>query len=169
MMQETSIRRLFKVSVLLKAANALLEIIGGTSLLFTGEITKVVARMIQREFLEDPRDFVATIAQRYLPYFSEHSQSFAAFYLLSHGVIKIFLAVGLLRNKLWAYPAAIVFFILFILYQVYRYTYTQSPFLILLTVFDLIVVGLTWHEYKIVKKLRPAPGTVRHEPTAGVR
>ena len=160
-MQEANIRRIFKVSVLLKAANAIAEIIGGTSLLFTGEITKIVSQMIQREFLEDPRDYVANIAQHYLPYFSEHSQSFAAFYLLSHGVIKIFLAIGLLRNKLWAYPAAIVFFILFILYQVYRYTYTQSSFLILLTIFDLIVVGLTWHEYKIVKKLRPAPGTVR--------
>lgn len=168
-MQETSIRRLFKVSVLLKAANAIAEIVGGTSLLFTGEITKIVSRMIQREFLEDPRDFVATTAQHYLPYFSEHSQSFAVFYLLSHGIIKIFLAIGLLRNKLWAYPAAIVFFILFIFYQVYRYTYTQSSFLILLTIFDLIVVGLTWHEYKIVRRLRPAPGTIRHEPAAGVQ
>ena len=125
--------------------------------------------MIQREFLEDPRDYVANIAQHYLPYFSDHSQSFAAFYLLSHGIIKIFLAIGLLRNRLWAYPAAIVFFILFILYQVYRYTYTQSSFLILLTVFDLIVVGLTWHEYKIVKRFHPAPGTDSREPTAGVR
>lgn len=168
-MQETSIRRLFKVSVLLKAANAIAEIVGGTSLLFTGEITKIVSQMIQREFLEDPRDYVANIAQHYLPYFSEHSQSFAAFYLLSHGVIKIFLAIGLLRNKLWAYPAAIVFFILFILYQVYRYTYTQSAFLILLTIFDLIVVGLTWHEYKIVRRLHPTLGTDRREPTAGVR
>ena len=168
-MQEANIRRIFKVSVLLKAANAIAEIIGGTSLLFTGEITKIVSKMIQREFLEDPRDYVANIAQHYLPYFSEHSQSFAAFYLLSHGVIKIFLAVGLLRNKLWAYPAAIAFFILFILYQIYRYTYTQSSFLILLTVFDLIVVGLTWHEYKIVRSLRPAPSTIRHEPAAGVQ
>ena len=168
-MQETNIRRIFKVSVLLKAANAIAEIVGGTSLLFTGEITKVVSHMIQREFLEDPRDYVANIAQHYLPYFSDHSQLFAAFYLLSHGVIKIFLAIGLLRNRLWAYPAAIVFFILFILYQVYRYTYTQSSFLILLTVFDLIVVGLTWHEYKIVRRFRPALGTDRRGPTAGVR
>ena len=168
-MQEANIRRIFKVSVLLKAANAIAEIIGGTSLLFTGEITKIVSKMIQREFLEDPRDYVANIAQHYLPYFSEHSQSFAAFYLLSHGVIKIFLAIGLLRNKLWAYPAAIVFFILFILYQVYRYTYTQSAFLILLTIFDLIVVGLTWHEYKIVRRLHPTLGTDRREPTAEVR
>ena len=168
-MQENNIRRLFKVSVLLKAANAIAEIVGGTSLLFTGEITKVVSQMIQREFLEDPRDLVANVAQHYLPYFSGHSQSFAAFYLLSHGIIKIFLAVGLLRDKLWAYPAAIVFFILFILYQVYRYTYAPSSLLIFLTIFDLIVVALTWHEYKIVRRLRARRGTDCREPTAGVR
>ena len=168
-MQENNIRRLFKVSVLLKAANAIAEIVGGTSLLFTGEITKVVSQMIQREFLEDPRDLVANVVQHYLPYFSEHSQLFAAYYLLSHGIIKIFLAVGLLRNKLWAYPAAIVFFVLFILYQVYRYTYAPSSLLIFLTIFDLIVVALTWHEYKIVRRLRMPRGTDRREPTAGVR
>ena len=168
-MQENNIRRLFKVSVLLKAANAIAEIVGGTSLLFTGEITKVVSQMIQREFLEDPRDLVANVVQHYLPYFSGHSQLFAAYYLLSHGIIKIFLAVGLLRDKLWAYPAAIVFFILFILYQVYRYTYAPSSLLIFLTIFDLIVVALTWHEYKIVRRLRMPRGTDRREPTAGVR
>lgn len=38
--------------------------------------------------------------------------------------------------------------ILFIAYQVYRYTLTQSIFLILLTIFDIIMIGLTYLEYK---------------------
>ena len=150
--QEKNIRRIFIVSVLLKGFNATLEIVGGVLFLFTGAVTSIVQFLVQGELIEDPGDFIANSIQHYLPYFSEHSQLFATFYLLSHGVIKIFLVVGLLRNKLWAYPSAIVVYFLFIAYQLYRFTYTHSVFLVLLTVFDLFVIWLTWHEYKVVKK-----------------
>ena len=150
--QEKNIRHIFIVSILLKGFNAILEIVGGVLFLFTGAVTSIVQFLVQGELIEDPSDFIANSIQHYLPYFSEHSQLFAAFYLLSHGVIKIFLVVGLLRNKLWAYQSAIVVFFLFIAYQLYRFTYTHSVFLILLTVFDLFVIWLTWHENKIVKK-----------------
>ncbi len=151
-LEEKNIRQIFTISVLLKAANAVLEIIGGTLLLWTGTITRYVSYLAQNELIQDPGDFLANTVQHYLSYFSEHSPLFAAFYLLSHGIIKIFLAIGLLRGKVWAYPCAIVVFILFIVYQIYRYTYTHSFFLILLSLFDIFVVVLTWHEYKIIKK-----------------
>ncbi|MHB8652119.1 MAG: DUF2127 domain-containing protein [Minisyncoccota bacterium] len=151
--REQTLRRVFRISIFLKAGNAILEIVGGVLLLFTKSIFTWVVYLAQNELIEDPGDFVARGIQHYLPYLSDHAQLFAAFYLLSHGIVKIFLAVGLLRNKLWAYPSAIVVFILFILYQVYRYTYTHSFFLVLLTVFDLVVVWLTWHEYKVMKAL----------------
>ena len=150
--QEKNIRQIFIVSVLLKGFNATLEIVGGVLFLFSGAVTSIVQFLVQGELIEDPSDFIANAIQHYLPYFSEHSQLFAAFYLLSHGVMKLFLVVGLLRNKLWAYPSAIVVFFLFIAYQLYRFTYTHSVFLILLTVFDLFVIWLTWHEYKVVNK-----------------
>jgi len=151
MIQEKNIRRVFTISILLKGANAILEILLGVALLFTGAVTAIVQFLIQRELIEDPGDFIANSIQHYLPYFSQHSQLFASLYLLIHGVVKIFLVVGLLRNKLWAYPAAIAIFSLFIAYQLYRFAYTHSIFLMLLTVFDLAVIWFTWHEYKIVK------------------
>ncbi|MBU6214778.1 DUF2127 domain-containing protein [Patescibacteria group bacterium] len=150
--EEKNIRRVFIASVFLKAVDAALEIVIGTLLLFTGEVVSVIEYLVRGELIEDPHDFLASAVQQYVPYLSEHSQLFAATYLLSHGIIKIFLAVGLLRNKLWAYPSAIVVFVLFIIYQLYRYAYTHSNFLMLLTVFDVIVIWLTWHEYTILKR-----------------
>jgi uncharacterized membrane protein len=44
---------------------------------------------------------------------------------------------------------------LFIAYQVYRYTYTHSVGLVLLTVFDLFVMVLIWHEYRLVRHHLP--------------
>lgn len=151
-MREKNIRLIFVVSIFLKGVNALLEIIVGFIFLFTGAATAITWFFIQGELIEDPGDLVANSILHYLPYFSGHAQFFVSWYLLSHGIIKLFLAVALLRNKLWAYPAAIVVFALFIIYQLYRFTYTHSIFLIIFTVVDLAVIWLTWHEYRIMKK-----------------
>jgi uncharacterized membrane protein len=72
---------------------------------------------------------------------------FGAAYLLSHGVVKIVLVGALLRNKAWAYPWMIVFLILFIAYQIYRIALAFSVDLVGLTIFDAVVVWLTYHEY----------------------
>lgn len=150
--KEKNIHRLFTLSVLLKAANALLEIVFGALLFFSSRITEIVSSFAQGELIEDPNDFLANSLQHYLPYFSAHTQLFASVYLLSHGVIKIFLAMGLLRRRLWAYPSAIIVFSFFIVYQMYRYVYTHSFFLIFLTIFDILIVWLTLHEYRLLKK-----------------
>ena len=76
------------------------------------------------------------------------SKLFGALYLVTHGVIKIVLVVNLLRNRLWAYPAAIVVFILFGLYQTYYLLLGYSFWLLALTILDVIIIVLTWHEYR---------------------
>lgn len=149
--EEKEIRVIFTVSLLLKAFNGLIEIFGGLILLFTGIAVGVISSMIQGELLEDPSDIVANFLQPLVPYLHAHSQLFAAIYFLSHGVIKISLVIGLLKNKLYAYPAALVFLSLFMVYQIYRFSLTGSVAMLFLTIFDLLVVVLVWHEYRLVK------------------
>jgi uncharacterized membrane protein len=150
--QEKNIHRVFVVSLILKGLNSLLEILGGILFLFTGSVTAILSLLIRGELIEDPTDFLATQIQHVLPYFSTHGQLYASFYLLSHGIIKIILVVSLLRNKLWAYPATIVTLFLFISYQLYRLTYAYSLTFVLLTLFDIFLIFLTWHEYKIIER-----------------
>lgn len=150
--REQFIHKIFVWSVLLKAFDGVVEILGGVALLFPGVLTNIAMLLIQNELIEDPHDFLATYLQHTVPTFLAQSGWFAALYLVSHGLIKTVLVAGLLRDKLWAYPSAIVVFALFIVYQLYRYTFTHSIFLILLTVLDLVVIGLTWHEYRYFKK-----------------
>lgn len=40
----------------------------------------------------------------------------------------------------------------FIVYQVYRYSYTHGTGLIVLTLFDIFVMALIWHEYQVVRR-----------------
>jgi uncharacterized membrane protein len=76
-------------------------------------------------------------------------------------VIKTVLIVGLLREKLGYYPAAIAVFVLFVMYQIYRYTFTHSIWLLLITLLDIVVIWLTWHEYRYMRDHRPGVSSTR--------
>lgn len=166
-MNERRIHQIFEISLLLKGAHALIECIGGIALYLvsTQTIAAIVKIATQDELIEDPNDFVATHLLQLAQNFSVGSKAFYAFYLLSHGAIKLLLVIGLLKGRLWAYPASLVTLGLFILYQGYRFYYTHSYGLILLTIFDLLVIALIWHEYGVVRRLATAPG--RDESSAG--
>ena len=153
--KEKSIHEVFIASLILKGIGSVLEILGGILFLFTGKITDALSNLAQTELLDDPNDFISNQIQHWVPYFNGHIQTFGATYLLSHGIVKTFLVAGLLRNKLWAYPASIGVLCLFIVYQLYRLTFGYSLFLIWLTIFDIFLIVLTWHEYKLVRKHIP--------------
>jgi uncharacterized membrane protein len=139
--------------VILKGLHALIESAGGGAHYFisTQTIAHWVALMTQEELTEDPHDFVATHLLSAAQHLSVGAETFYAFYLLSHGLVKVFLVAGLLKEKLWAYPTSLVVLGAFIAYQGYRYTHTHSIGLIVLTVFDLVVIGLVWHEWRILR------------------
>ena len=153
---ERNFHRAFEIGVLLKGAHALIECLGGLALavVSTGWIVGTIGRLTQAELIEDPHDFLATHLAAFAGQFSASTQNFYAFYLLSHGVVKLALVVGLLKGKLWAYPASLVVLLFFIAYQVYRYSYTHSLGLVVLTLFDLLVMYLVWHEYRVVRQAR---------------
>jgi uncharacterized membrane protein len=141
--QEKGIHRIFVVSVALKGLHALIEVAGGLALyLFS---SAAIARMLDEV---DPHDWIA----RHFPMSEQH---FYAFYLLSHGIVKAVLVAGLLREKLWAYPASIAVFGAFIGYQLYRYSWTHDIGLVLLSVFDLFVIALAVHEYRLLRRHLP--------------
>jgi uncharacterized membrane protein len=156
-MQEKRIHRIFVVSVALKGAHALIEIIGGIALFLvsTETIVQAIQRFSYGQLIEDKHDWIANRLLDFARTFSVAEHNFYAFYLLSHGLIKSVLVIGLLREKLWAYPASFVVFSLFIAYQLYRYSYTHDIGLILLSVFDLFVIFLAWHEYRLLRKHLP--------------
>ena len=138
----------------LRFPHPLILLVGGVLLavIDTNAITGFVVDLTADELMKNPDDLIAAYLLRSALNFSVATKTFAAFYLLSHGVVKLFLVAGLIRNKAWAYPASLVVLGLFILYQLYRYTLTHSLALIALTVFDLVVIWLIWHEYRLGRR-----------------
>jgi len=151
---EQGIHDAYLLSIWLKGAFALAETALGLMLLYTRSIVDFILELINNELIEDPNDFIATHFHNVFNPTPE-AQVFGGLYLVSHGVVKLFLVAGLLRNKLWSYPASIAVFVLFILYQLVRFARTHSIWLLVLTVLDVIVIWLIWHEYRRVTRTQP--------------
>ena len=141
----------FKIGLVLKGLDGVLEVAGGILLLFLSPqaIEHLVRVLTAHELSEDPHDLVA----RYLLHSASHlnhgTALFGAIYLLSHGAAKIVLVALVLRDKLWAYPWLIGLLLAFIAYQLYRITVVHfSAGLTALTIFDAFLVWLTWREYR---------------------
>lgn len=151
---ERRLHQAFEISVILKGLNALAELLGGVAfwLVSRQQVLHWVNLLTRQELVEDPRDLVATRLLAAAQGLTGATQHFYALYLVSHGLIKIVLVWGLLRRRLAAYPASLAVLGAFILYQLYRYSYTHSVGLILLTLFDLVVMALVWHEWRLLRR-----------------
>lgn len=155
---QSFLRGTFRTGITLKGFDGLLEAVGGVLLWFVKpeSLGSTLGEIFQHELSRDPRDFVAAHLLHASEKLAHSDPMFASIYLLSHGLIKGLLSIFLWMNKLWAYPLAIVVFSGFSVYQVYRYSHTHSTLLLLLTVFDVMIVYLTWEEYGAEKLKRGA-------------
>jgi uncharacterized membrane protein len=144
------IDKAFELGILIKSIFGFFEILAGIILAISGKlvIDNLIIVLTKQEILEDPSDFIADYLIKASNSLAVGSHFFAVIYLIFHGVVNIFLAISLLKNKIWAYPWAIVGFSVFIIYQIFRYIHTFSPLLLILIVFDLFVVTVIWLEYK---------------------
>ena len=154
LLEEKNIHFVFEVSLTLKAIFASLEIVAGILVYMVSPqfFLNFIITITADELTKNPQDLIVNYLLHFAQSLSVGSQHFIAFYLLSHGVIKLLLVVGLMRNKLWCYPLSIAVFIGFIFYQLYRFTFTHSLWLMVLTVFDVVVIWLIWHEYGELKR-----------------
>ncbi len=144
----------FWIGIVFKALNGILEVVSGIVLLSISSqsIVNLVYTIFHEELTEDPTDWLAHFVLREALNLSPGMKLFAVIYLLTHGLIKLVLAGAIWRSKLWAYPLAGAVFSLFVIYQVYRFAYTYSIVMLLLTVVDLIIIALLFPEYSRVKE-----------------
>jgi len=141
--------RTFRITLLLKGLDGVLELIGGVLLLVVSprELDSIARALTLHELSEDPHDFIANALLHMTASLSVSAELFGSVYLLLHGLVKVVLVAAVLKDKLWAYPWMIGFLGAFIVYQAYRLVVEFSWWLLALTAFDILIVVLTWREY----------------------
>ncbi len=152
--EERGLHDAFEIGIVIKGLDGIAELIGGTLLLVVSPdtIQNIFLYFARGELIEDPGNRVLGYISHIVQGLSLHTQIFYGLLFVSHGVVKVFLVAGLMKNKIWAYPAAIAAFAIFVLYQVYQFSFSHSLFLALVTVVDVAVIWLIAHEYMEVRR-----------------
>jgi uncharacterized membrane protein len=141
----------FRVGISLKGVGGLFEVFSGVVLwlLKPSQMNEIVRRICDALLVDAPHSKIVSHVLNASQQMADNgSTQFAAIYLISHGLVKTLLVIALWRDKLWAYPLTIVVFSAFMGYQLHRFTHTHSWALIALTIFDAVIIYLTWKEYQ---------------------
>jgi len=149
------LHRFFELGILIKGVDGGLELVGGLLLVFLSPvaINRVVSFFVQGELKEDPMDLVANLLLHTTRSAVEVRVPASAF-LIVHGIVKLALVAGLATNRLGSYPAAILVFAGFTIYQLYQLSQHYSLFLETVTVLDLVVILLVIAEYRHMRIAR---------------
>jgi uncharacterized membrane protein len=152
---------LFEASLAIKGLLTGAEALAGIGLLLVPNamVARLVYWLTHYEIAEDPTDTLAAWTLRAMEQFPIGTQHFYAMYLMFHGGLKLGIVYLLWRRVMWAYPAGMVVLAGFVIYQLYEFVHSGSPFLLMLAVFDMTMIVLIWLEYRALKRLpaRAAP------------
>lgn len=142
--------QVFRISIYLKALEALFEVVGGIILFFiTPHFINHWGSVLTRgELSEDPNNFISNFLSHNIHHLSSISTTYAAIYLLTHGIIKLVALGAVLKDKFWGYPLLLVVLAVFIIYQSIQLVHNVTLGLLVLNIFDAFVVVLTVIEWR---------------------
>ena len=146
---------LFDIVVVLKGLNGLVEIASGATLLSikAGTILEWVLWLTESEMLQDPHDYLASSLQKWALNFGHDAQVFAGLYLVTHGVIKLVLAILLYKERPWVFPLSLLLFTALVAFSLHHLLNHWSWPLTFFIAFDAFTIGVIAREWSSVGKV----------------
>lgn len=141
----------FYASLILKGIDGLIEAIVAFVILFFNppRMQHIIDLVGQGVIAQHHQQLFLGLDTYVDTHYTDQLRYFLVIYLLIHAAIKLVSVVGLLMNKRWAYPFALITLGILVLYQLHEIIFVKpSIFMILLTVFDVFILWLIWREYK---------------------
>ncbi|MCX6728644.1 MAG: DUF2127 domain-containing protein [Candidatus Saccharibacteria bacterium] len=151
----------FVIGILFKGIDGLIELLLGFVFLFLSpeKLNNLVVFATHQELSSDPHDFLANLLINSSQHYTNGGRYFLVAYLWVHAAVKLIAVIGILRNKLWAYPFSLITLGIFTVYQLYEIIFVKVSFtMVLLTVFDVFIIWLIWREYGKIKNSTSYPG-----------
>ena len=149
--EERNLAKLFDLGLIIKIVFSLLELLGGLLVLVVPRmfIVHVAEFVTGGELARDPDDPIAQTILHTAHAFAVHAHYVLAIYLLARGATKAVLAGLILAGSRHAYPLFIAALGAFAWYETYRSIMTSNLLLGGVAIFDLGLILLTAHEYKL--------------------
>jgi len=140
----------FLLGVVSKGLDGLAEFVLGIPLLFLRpeQISSLAHVLTAGELREDPHDFMAHLLLHGAASMSSSAAMIGAAYLIFHGAVKLAIVTALLRGSRRVYPWAIGALGAFLVLQIVQFVGSPSIGVALLTLFDAVILWLTWREWR---------------------
>ncbi|SHE41560.1 Uncharacterized membrane protein [Loktanella atrilutea] len=144
----------FRLSLLGKAALAILQITGGLFLLvMPGDtIRATAAALTGSELVRDPTDRIARAIMHWATTLNPAGEHFYIVYLLGHGAIHVIVVTALLMKSRIAYPFSLATLMAFVAYQTWEWLHTFDPALLVLTAIDVCVITIVILEHRLTRR-----------------
>lgn len=149
----------FFAAVAIKGIDGFVETIAGllVAILGTQSIYDLVIQLTAPELDLHPESKTVHLLRHGASSRAHASSRFIVIWLLLHGILKLVLAVELLRDRSWIFPVAAAILSGFVAYMAYRLVGHYSPWLLSFALFDLVTVGLVLNEWRSVRARRAQP------------
>lgn len=157
--------KFFSIGILIKGFDGVVELIAAFVLVFLSpdRLRDLITYVTQGEISENPNNFIANLLIHQSVHFTNDTRLFLIIYLAIHAAVKLTAVIGILRNKLWAYPFSLITLGILTLYQIYDIIFVKvSIGMILLTFLDVIILWLIWREYAKIRRDGFPLGQTRH-------
>jgi uncharacterized membrane protein len=147
---QTLLDKTYEIGLFIKGFDGTVELLGALLLIVTpaSAITRLTHFLVDNELSSNPHSFVATHVLHWGTGLAAGHNTFAILFLATHGAVKVGLVVALLRQKMWAYPVALVALTGFLVYQVYLLITKPTFGMAFLTVLDVIILWLVSREWQ---------------------
>ena len=156
--REKLFHRLFLLGIWLKGLNGIVQIAGGILLLTVSleSLNQFVIQLTGDEIEEDSGDLIAKALRQAVNHMTPSSKVVAGLYLVANGIVRVFLAYGILRGKLWYFPVGMGIISVFVVGLIARLTFHFTYLVFFLVLINIAVILLIWREYKRLRRARHA-------------
>lgn len=158
--QSRSFRFAFLAAVAIKGLDGAIESVAGAIVAVAGTqgVYNFIIRVTAPELELHPASETIHVIRHGAQGLAHASSHFVVIWLLAHGLLKLALAIELLRGKTWIFPAAVVVLGGFVGYMGYRLAGHWSPWLFAFALFDTVTIALVLNEWRAERAGRSATG-----------
>ena len=150
MRQPRSTRLAFLAAVAIKGLDGAIETVAGTIVAIAGThgISEFILRITAPELELHPESRTVHLVRHGALGLAHASSRFITTWLFAHGILKLLLAVELLRGKKWIFPVAVAVLAAFVSYMGYRLADHWSAWLLAFALFDTVTIALVLNEWR---------------------
>jgi uncharacterized membrane protein len=148
--RSSALRFAFMAAIAIKGIDGLIETVAGALIAVAGpwSLYDLIVRITAPELDFHPASKAVHVVRHGAAHLAQSTGHFVVIWLLAHGVIKLALAIELVRGRRWIFPVAAVVLAGFVGYMLWRLAGQWSPWLFAFALFDVMTIALVLSEWR---------------------